>query len=239
MEYKITINDFEGPMDLLLHLIKVHDMDIFNISISDITEQYLKFIEEMEEMNLNIASEYLIMAAELLEIKSSILLPKPEIEEDEEDPKEELINRLLEYKRYKEVTNEFKELESKRQEYFTKDIEDLREFRNNEDINLDIDLNDLIDAFSKFLARKEEEKPLNTKISKKEYSVKVRSDEIRTILKKKKKVNFEELFDIYKKDYIIVTFLSILSLARHHELEITQNDNFDKILLSYRGEKDE
>lgn len=239
MEYKVTINDFEGPMDLLLHLIKIHDMDIFNISISEITEQYLKFIEEMEEMNLNIASEYLIMAAELLEIKSSILLPKNDVEEEEEDPKEELINRLLEYKKYKEVTNDFKELEIKRQEYYTKGIEDLKEFRNNDEIDLDIDLNGLLEAFSKFLERKQEEKPLNTKISKKEYSVKVRSDEIRTILKKKKKIDFEELFDTYQKDYVIVTFLSILSLARHHELEITQNDNFDKILLSYRGEKDE
>lgn len=187
MEYKITINDFEGPMDLLLHLIKIHDMDIFNISISDITEQYLKFIEEMEEMNLNIASEYLIMAAELIEIKSSILLPKNDVEEEEEDPKEELINRLLEYKLYKEVTNDFKELENKRQEYYTKDIEDLKEFRNNDEMNLDIELTDLLDAFSKFLIRKQEEKPLNTKISKKEYSVKVRCDEIRTVLKKKKK----------------------------------------------------
>lgn len=239
MEYKITINDFEGPMDLLLHLIKIHDMDIFNISISDITEQYLKFIEEMEEMNLNIASEYLIMAAELLEIKSSILLPKNNVEEEEEDPKEELINRLLEYKIYKEVTNDFKELETKRQDYYTKDIEDLKEFRNNDNMNLDIELNDLLDAFSKFLIRKQEEKPLNTKISKKEYSVKVRCDEIRTLLKKKKKIDFEELFEVYQKDYIIVTFLSILSLARHHELEIIQNDNFDKIHLSYRGEVNE
>lgn len=239
MDYKITINDFEGPMDLLLHLIKKEDVDIRDISIEEITKQYLAFIEEMEEMNLNIASEYLIMAAELLEIKSSILLPKKEIElEIEEDPRENLINRLIEYKRYKEITNEFKELEENRKNYFTKSVEDLSSYRSEEEsLDLgDVDLDKLLDAFSKFLTRKQEEKPLNTKISTKEYSVKERSEEIRNILRKKKNVNFEELFEVYKKDYIVVTFLSILNLARKQELEIKQEDNFDKIYLSYRGE---
>lgn len=239
MDYKITINDFEGPMDLLLHLIKKEDVDIRDISIEEITKQYLAFIEEMEEMNLNIASEYLIMAAELLEIKSAILLPKKEIElEIEEDPRENLINRLIEYKRYKEITNEFKELEENRKNYFTKSVEDLSSYRSEEEsLDLgDVDLDKLLDAFSKFLTRKQEEKPLNTKISTKEYSVKERSEEIRNILRKKKNVNFEELFEVYKKDYIVVTFLSILNLARKQELEIKQEDNFDKIYLSYRGE---
>lgn len=239
MDYKVTINDFEGPMDLLLHLIKKEDVDIRDISIEEITKQYLDFINQMEEMNLNVASEYLIMAAELLEIKSAILLPRKEtLLEEEEDPRENLINRLIEYKRYKEVTGEFKELEENRKNYFTKSVEDLSSYRSeDEELDLgDVDLDKLLDAFSKFLARKQEEKPLNTKISTKEYSVKERSDEIRTILRKKKNVNFEELFEVYKKDYVVVTFLSILNLARKQELEIKQEDNFDKIYLSYRGE---
>lgn len=240
MSYRVTINDFEGPMDLLLHLIKKQDMDIFNISIEEITKQYLNFINEMEEMNLNVASEYLIMAAELLEIKSSILLPKKEIvdEDVEEDPRENLINRLIEYKKYKELTSDFKKLESSRKNYFTKGMENLSKYRSNDNsINLgEIDLNSLLDAFSKFLVRKQEEKPLNTKISKKEYSVKERCDEIRAIIKKKKNINFEELFDVYKKDYIVVTFLSILDLARKQEINIVQKDNFDKIYLTFRGE---
>ena len=237
--YQVTINDFEGPLDLLLHLIKTQDMDIMNISIEEITKQYLKFIEKQEEMNLNVASEYLIMAAELLEIKSSILLPKKEVEEtEEEDPREVLINRLIEYKRYKEVTGEFEKLEQNRKQYFTKEMEDLSIYRNeDEEINLGgIDLNTLMEAFSKFLMRKEEEKPLNTKISKKEYSVRQRSTEIIGVLKKKKKMNFEDLFEIRKKDYVIVTFLSILSLARNGQIDIKQDDNFDNIYLSLRGE---
>lgn len=240
MNYKITINDFEGPMDLLLHLIKKQDMDIREVSIEEITKQYLDFINEMEEMNLNIASEYLIMAAELIELKSSILLPKKEIidELEEEDPRENLINRLIEYKKYKEITSEFKDLEGLRKKYYTKGVENLSEYRNeDEELDLgDIDLNTLVDAFSKFLIRKEDEKPLNTKISRKEYSVDERCKEIRNILKKKKNINFEELFELHTKEYIIVTFLSVLSLAKNHELNIKQDDNFDKIYLTFRGE---
>lgn len=238
MNYKITINDFEGPMDLLLHLIKKQDLDIIDISIELITKQYLGFIEKMEEMNLNIASEYLIMAAELIEIKSSILLPKKENSIIEEDPRENLINRLLEYKKYKEMTNDFKELELSRKNYYTKDIENLNNYRNDEEsINLgDIDLDALIAAFNKFLIRKEDEKPINTKISRKEYSVKDRSNEIKELLKIKKQLKFDELFKEYKKDYIVVTFLSILNLARKQEIIIKQDNNFDNIVLSIRGE---
>ena len=239
MDYKITINDFEGPMDLLLHLIKTNDVDIRDISIEQITKQYLDFINKMEEMNLNVASEYLIMAAELLEIKSSILLPRKEkVEEIEEDPKEQLINRLIEYKKYKEITSDFKKLEEDRKKYFTKSVENLSLYRNvEEQLDLgDVDLDQLLEVFQKFLIRKEEEKPLNTKISKKEYSVKDRSEEIRKILKNKKRIDFEELFEIHKKDYIIVTFLSILSMARKQEITIKQDDNFDNIYLTYRGE---
>ena len=239
MDYKITINDFEGPMDLLLHLIKTNDVDIRDISIEQITKQYLDFINKMEEMNLNVASEYLIIAAELLEIKSSILLPRKEkLEEIEEDPKEQLINRLIEYKKYKEITNDFKKLEEDRKKYFTKSVENLSLYRNEEEqLDLgDVDLDQLLEVFQKFLIRKEEEKPLNTKISKKEYSVKDRSEEIRKILKNKKRIDFEELFEIHKKDYIIVTFLSILSMARKQEITIKQDDNFDNIYLTYRGE---
>lgn len=237
--YQVTINDFEGPLDLLLHLIKKHDMDIMDISIEEITKQYLDFITKMEEMNLNIASEYLVMASELIEIKSSTLLPKPEIEEEEEDKREILINRLIEYQKYKEVTSQFKELELERQNYFTKPEENLNLYGDtSESLDLgDVDLQALLEAFSKFLVRKEEEKPLNTKISKREYSVKQRSGEIINVLKTKKKMYFEELFDNNRKDFIIVTFLSVLNLVRHQEVNVVQTNNFDRIMISLRGEK--
>lgn len=239
MKYEIKINEFEGPLDLLLHLIKSSDMDIFDINLGEITKQYLDYIEAMEEMNLNIASEYLVMAAELIEMKSSTLLPKPEIEEDtyEEDPRETLIERLLEYKRYKEITGSFKSLEDERNQVFTKVSENLKKYAS-EDVDTigDIDLNMLMEALQKFLTRKEEEKPLQTTVTTKEYSVRERSREIKSLLHKKKKVSFTELFEIPRKDYVVVTFLSILSMCKKQELEIKQENNFEDIYLSLRGE---
>ncbi len=238
MEYVVTIDNFDGPLDLLLHLIKKMDIDINEVSIEEITKQYLSYINTMKEMNLDIASEYLVMASELMEIKSLSLLPKSHIEEDEyvEDPKETLIKRLIEYKRYKELVPSFQDLEDERKKEFTKSPSDLSEFKVvEEEVDLgDLTLDDLMNAFQAFLKRKELEKPLNTKITKKEYSVKKRNNEIRDILKKKKKIEFEELFDIMSKDYIVVTFLSILDLARKQDLCIKQDDNFKKIYLSLR-----
>jgi len=233
MEYKVTIDNFEGPLDLLLHLIKEDNLNIEDIKIEDITKEYLDYIKAMQDINLDIASEYLVMAAELIEMKSRILLPDPVTEDDtyEEDPREELINRLLEYKRYKEVKDEFKELEETRKEYYTKLPEDLSAY-DDHDLDLGgIDINDLAEAFAKFMQKKVDEKPLNTKITTKEYSIAERSREIKDILKKKKKVSFEELFVSFKKDYVIVTFLAILDLASKQNLVIKQENNFDKIYL--------
>lgn len=235
MDYKIMIDEFEGPMDLLLHLIKKDNIDIIDISIEKITKQYLDYIEEMENLNLDIASEYLIMAAELLEIKSSKLLPKQENDEVEEDLEANFINRLIEYKQYKEITQQFKELEENRKEVYTKIPDSLNEYKQNSTIDLgDTTIADLISAMNKFLSRKELEKPLNTKITTKEYNIDERSYEIRKILKKNKKMNFKELFEVYRKDYIVVTFLAILSMAKKQEIEIKQDNNFNDIYLSLK-----
>ena len=235
--YEIKIDEFEGPLDLLLHLIKKDNISIYDISIDRITKQYLSYIEAMEELNLDIASEYLVMAAELIEIKSFSLLPKSDIEDDqyEEDPKEQLINRLLEYEKYKNMTNTFKELEEYRNEIHTRVPDNLLEFKEDKEIDYGIDLNDLINAMTKFLEQKELEKPLNTKITNKEYSITKRSYEIRNILKKKKKVNFRELFDIFTKEYVVVTFLSILSMSRNSEITIEQENNFKDIIIKEKG----
>lgn len=239
MEYKVTINDFEGPMDLLLHLVKSQNIDIIDLNVEEITEQYLGYIKEAEELNLDIASEYLTLAAELIEIKSSSLLPKKEIIEDEyeEDPRERLIKRLIEYQKYKEIIPSLKEMEEERKNYFSKSPNNLKEFQDDTNINYgDLNLDILMNAFQKFLERKQEEKPLNTKITKKEYSISVRSREIKDVLIRKKKVSFDELFEIVTKDYVVVTFLSILSMAKKGELLITQEDNFSNITLSLKGE---
>lgn len=232
MDYCFTIDKFEGPLDLLLHLIKKSNIEIYDIKIEEITTQYLDYIKKMEELNLNIASEYLVMASELIEMKSSMLLPKPEIEDDEyeENPKDRLIKRLIEYQNYKEVTEKFHELELDRQNYYTKNPSEL-EYNISGSLEEGIDLKDLLAAFEKFLNRKEETKPLNTKITKKEYSITERSKEIVSFIKKKKKVKFTELFEEKNKSYVVITFLSILALAKNKELKIIQDNNFDDILL--------
>ena len=123
MNYSIKIDAFEGPLDLLLHLIKEKNVDIYDISIEEITKSYLDYINKMEELNINIASSYLVMAAELMEIKSKSLLPKVENEEDNEEEevsRENLINKLVEYKKYKEMTEVFKELEINRNNIYIK-----------------------------------------------------------------------------------------------------------------------
>ena len=225
-------------MDLLLHLVKENNIDIIELNIESITEQYLKYIKEAEELNLDIASEYLTLAAELIEIKSISLLPKKVVLEDEyeEDPREKLIQRLIEYQKYKEVTETFKVLEEERKHFYSKSPSNLKDFKEDTEINYgDLSLDVLMQAFQKFLERKQDEKPLNTKITKKEYSVSARSKEIKDVLKIKKKVEFEELFEIVTKDYVVVTFLSILSMAKKGELDITQEDNFSKIIISLKG----
>lgn len=235
MNYTIEINNFEGPLDLLLHLIKKAELDICEISIVEITKQYLDYINLMESMNLNIASEYLTMAAELIEIKSSILLPKKKMDNEddyEEDPKENLINRLIEYEKYKEITEVLKKYEQDRKELYTKKPTDLEIYNTvTNEISENFDLNDLMSALNKMLDRKKLDKPLNTKITNREYSITERSNQIKNILKNKKQVEFTDLFDIYSKDYIVITFLSILTMARHQELSITQDKNFGKIMI--------
>lgn len=206
-------------------------MSILDFKVDEITKSYLNYIKAMKQMNLDIASSYLVMASELIEIKSKMLLPKREENEEEEDPKENLINRLVEYKRYKELTTDFKKLEHDRKEFFTKVPSNLLEY--NEDIttfNSDVTLNDLLDAFQKFLERQKDNIPLSTKITKKELSVEERSLQIKRVLVNKKKINFFELFDILTKEYVVVTFLAILEMVRKHEVNIIQENNFDDII---------
>lgn len=239
MEYNFRLEDFEGPLDLLLHLIKKDNIDIFDINISEITNQYLNYINHLESLNLNIDSEYLVMASELTLLKSRELLPHSDEEDEEDDPREELINRLIEYQKYKDVCGELKKFENDRKNYFTKSPSLLNEFHESGAIiDDDISLDDLIKAFMKFQEKKEFEKPLNTVVTRKEYSVHKRSKEIMSKLKKYKQVIFDDLFDIYKKDYVVVTFLSILDLAKNGNISLRQDSNLDSIILSIRGENE-
>jgi len=237
MEYTVKIDSFDGPLDLLLHLIKKENMNILDIEIDEITKQYLEYIHQMENLDLTIASEYLVMASDLIEMKSRTLLPNMKNEDENiEDPREELIRKLIDYNKYKEMCKIFKGLEEDRKEIFTKEPSISNDFVNSDEIEEDIAITDLLEAFKKFLEKKEIEKPLQTKITKREYSVHKRNVEIKNLLKEKKEITFDDLFIEYNKDYVVVTFLSILDLAKKQELFIKQIDNFKKIYLTDRDD---
>lgn len=239
MDYSIKIDQFEGPLDLLLHLIKESNIDIYDISIDTITKQYLDYINKMEELNINIASSYLVMAAELMELKSKYLLPSEktneEIEDDyEENTRENLIKRLIEYQKYKEISNLFKNLESNRKEIYIKEPEPISNYIESSLKESELTSADLLAAMKKFLERKEDEKPLNTKVTSKEYSIKETRQNIRNILSSKSKINFTELFTIPTKSYIIATFLAILEMSKDNEIDIKQEKNFSNIYIELR-----
>lgn len=229
--YEVTIDNFNGPMDLLLHLIKKNEMNIFDLKLEVIIDGYLDYINKMQELNLDIASSYLVMASELIEIKSKMLLPRQEEDTEEEDPKENLINRIIEYQKYQEQIEVFKELESIRSEYYTKTPENINNFDTDKKVGIDnISLDDLVNAMKKFLERKELDKPLNTKVTKKELSVDDSIKSIKNKLKINKRIDFFELFETKTKEYVIVTFLAVLELCSRGEIKLIQEDNFDKII---------
>lgn len=239
MEYCIKIDEFEGPLDLLLHLVKEANIDIYDININEITAQYLDYIHKWEELNIDVASEYLVMAATLMEIKSKSLLPSSkETEEDideEEVSRDNLIQKLIDYQKYKEITKDFKEMEANRRNIYTKAPSKLNEMLDTKFINdTDTTVDDLIKAFSMFLERKNMEKPIVTKVTNKEYSVRKRKSDIKSYLQTKGKAEFSELFTVYSKSYVVVTFLSILELAKEDDVVLTQESNFDKIFIELK-----
>lgn len=233
MTYNFSINDFEGPLDLLLHLIKINKMEIESINIESITSQYLEFIDKMKNESIDVASEYLVMASELIHIKSKALINIKDEENDEYEinSEEELKQRLLEYEQIKNITNTFKNLEDNRGKVYTKIPTNLSEYKKDIPLDTNITLDDLIKAFEDFLNREKLKKPINTKITKKELSVNDRIKSIRTLLDKKTKIKFIDLFDNYTKPYIVVTFLSILEMTKNEEIKINQENNFGEIIL--------
>jgi len=235
----IMINDFEGPLDLLLHLVKTSKMDIYEVNMSYIIEEYLKYINAMQDLNIDVASEYLVMAAELIHLKSKMLINLDDEEANEEDEysissEEELKERLINYEKYKNSTDSFRKLEENRKEYLTRSPENIMEYAKDQTYSMELSLDDLIQAFLEYKKRLENEKPIETKITKKEISVKERISYIRNVLKERKKVEFTELFESFSKEYVVVTFLSILNMSKNNEIVLSQKDNFSPILIEMR-----
>lgn len=226
----ISLDNFQGPMDLLLHLVKKKEMDIMNIKIEIIIDEYLNYINAQDKMNLNVASEYLVMASELLEIKSRMLLPHEENNSEVEELKENLINRIVEYEKYKELVPTLREYEKERQEYKTKTPSSILEYKNDFKYESDLTIDTIVKAYKNFLIRIEEEKPITTKVTKKEISIESQILRIKEKFKVKKRVNFDDLFETKTKPYVVATFLAILEMVRFGEVKVYQENSFGTIL---------
>ncbi|MEI4829080.1 segregation/condensation protein A [Bacillus sp. FJAT-53711] len=240
MQYNFKVEAFEGPLDLLLHLINRYEIDIYNIPVAGITEQYLSYIHAMKELQLDVASEYLVMAATLLQIKSKMLLPKHEEDEQDsseefiEDPRQELMERLIEYKKYKQVATQLKEKEQERAQLYTRPPLDFMMFQKEDDEKLPIDvtLYDMLAAFQKLMRRKKIQRPVTATVARQEIPIEQRmGDVLKQLEMAGGRQSFYDLFADDDREMVVVTFLAILELMKHQQIVIEQEHNFDEIFL--------
>lgn len=243
MAIPVKLQVFEGPLDLLLHLIDVNKIDIYDIPISLITDQYLDYIHQMEKQDMEVMSEFLVMAATLLRIKSKMLLPvEEEPEEEAEDPRQELVERLLEYKMYKYAAGELKDMQVDAQKAFFKPMTMPKGLKYEEppvDLDAlvgDMDLDKLHEIFKSVMKRASDKvDPIRSKygkIEQEEINLADKMNEIETLSKTKKHFSFRRLLEKQKtKMNTIVTFLAILELMKNGKIHIVQEKLFDDILI--------
>jgi segregation and condensation protein A len=231
MTYKLKLSNFEGPLDLLLHLIKLNEVNIYDIPISTITDQYIEYLEMMKELDLDVASEFLVMAATLMEIKSRMLLPtQPGEEEEEEDPRFELIEQILEYKKYKELAGNLGEKAEIESNFFQRNFKEEVDIETGEPL-IEVSLFDLLQAFKHVLEYATEEQ--FREIVLEEVSIEEKMDDIRARLKQKTNLLLDEVFEgaVKSKTALISTFLALLELIRLKEVVARQTKVFGEIRI--------
>ena len=228
-DYKFKIDQFEGPLDLLLHLIKITKIDICDIFLSDITEQYLKLMENLDDVDMDKASEFIAMSATLLEIKSKHLLPRDPVEEDEESPEERLIRQIEEYKLFKEQSEKLSKIEEVNRLYKKPD-DSVGEFKYELPEKLSVDA--LIKAFTDMMQKMtiKAEVVQEKKIVKDRFTVAQKISQIKDVLLTRKNFKFTEMFeDNYSRSEMINTFLALLELLKRQYITVTQNSLFSDI----------
>lgn len=237
MEYSVNLNMFQGPFDLLFHLIEKKEINIYDIPISLITEQYLDYLDRMRQFNMNITSEFILMAATLIEIKSQMLLPQ---KEKSEDPRLELVNKLLEYKLFKDITEKLKEYENESSYYFSKPKEEMCLTSDIKIEQLSLNEVNIYELYNMFLSLMKNqnikiEHENKYKVYKENFSVK---DCVDDLLRKIKKYGHISLFNTFKeqgkitKEYVITTFLAVLELSNKQGMKICQDYTFSDILIT-------
>lgn len=247
MTLNINIDNFQGPFDLLLHLIKKSEMDIYDIKIHEITSQYMGYLQDMREIDLEITSEFIVIAATLLEIKSKLLLPKSKSEEEEEekDPREELVSKLLEYKKFKNIANYLRQKQEESGLVFSKKPEIIEDKETNEtnDILKGITMLELYNLFCKLMNDYDNKINHNnvylSRISPDEYRVEDKMNYLLDGVKSKKTLYFSDIIkNCHDKLEMVVTFMALLELVKLKSIKIYQKSNFNDIFME-RIEDDE
>lgn len=235
MGYKLKLDIFEGPLDLLLYLIKKNDIDITNIPIAQITAQYMKYIEMMKMLDLDIVGDFLVMAATLMQIKSKMLLPEDPVaeEEPEDDPRNELVRRLQEYKRFKEIAQTLQERELKQKDFFARRVDDQMQDRLREDakeVFFEASLFDLIHALSEALNKVPQE--VIHEIVHEEFTVDQKIHDVLHLLIEISELSLNHLFQKARSRIeVVVIFLAVLELIRIKEIKAIQDRSFDEIRI--------
>lgn len=240
MSYKIKLDIFEGPLDLLLYLVKKDHLNIYDIPIAAVTGQYLQYIELMRFLDLNIAGEFLVMASTLIHIKSKMLLPPEPMQEgalqEEDDPRAELVKKLLEYEKYKEAAALLRQKEVNRQNVFTRAPIEMQASGASGEVYFEASLFDLISAFSKAL--KDIPKELFYEVIKDEWTVEEKIHDLLHLFLNKSVVCLFELFAMAKnKLELVVTFLAVLELIRLKEIIIAQKETFGEVQVMRNQER--
>ena len=234
-QYSIRLECFEGPMDLLMHLIEKNKINIYDIPIASLTEQYMGYLDKMREFNMEIASEFIIMATTLLQIKSRMLFPKPpkKVEEEEIDPRQELIDRILEYRRFKEVSTVLSDMQEKQEYFFAREPMELPQ-RHLPPAQLS--LNELLEAFKKVMTAKVEAKIPQVLVEPEVFSVEDKMELLLSLLNRLDgKMLFSDAFNSdNSKSELITTFLAMLELIKLKSIVVMQAGSFEEIYISIR-----
>lgn len=236
MDYSVSLDVFQGPFELLYHLIEKKEIDIYDIPIAEITDQYMEYLNQMIKFNMNVASEFILMASTLIEIKSQMLLPQ---KEKSEDPRQELVNKLLEYKIFKDISEKLKQYEDESSFHFSKPKEEMAIAGDLSQEQLSLNEINIYELYNVFMSliKNQDLKIVNEdkmKVYRENYSVKHCVEEL---LKKLKKSGRVSLFETFKekqnltKEYIITTFLAVLELSNKQDMKIYQLDTYSDIII--------
>ena len=245
MGYKVKLDIFEGPFDLLVHLIERAEMSIYDIRVSEITDQYIAYLEDLKRMDVTVAGEFMVLAATLIELKSRMLLPRANSAENDEeldDPRQELVEKILEYKRFKAAAAHLEAREEENLRRFVKPQEDLSVYTENPEEVLNVDIAQFMKAFRLFLQKKQKIEEVHKRYdrqTRERMSIEDRIEQMKKLFSLKKKFSFKELLTGETSRYnVILTFLSLLELMRQRSINVRQDVNFGQMTITVKDPKE-